>query len=32
MTQAGYAMSTAHDFLPRQHFLIFQVPNGRFPE
>jgi SAM-dependent methyltransferase len=24
MKQAGYALDTSHDFLPRQHFLIFK--------
>jgi ubiquinone/menaquinone biosynthesis C-methylase UbiE len=25
MTQAGYELQTQHDFLPRQHFLVFRV-------
>jgi ubiquinone/menaquinone biosynthesis C-methylase UbiE len=26
MQQAGYVLETRHDFLPRQHFLIFRMP------
>jgi hypothetical protein len=24
MTQAGYRLDAKHDFLPRQHFLVFR--------
>jgi hypothetical protein len=25
MTQAGYTLDARHDFLPRQHFLVFRA-------
>jgi hypothetical protein len=25
MKQAGYRLDTKHDFLPRQHFLVFRA-------
>jgi cyclopropane fatty-acyl-phospholipid synthase-like methyltransferase len=29
MTQAGYALQATHDFLPRQHFLVFRYDERR---
>ena len=29
MTQAGYTLDTRHEFLPRQHFLIFRPATAR---
>jgi len=28
MTQAGYRLDAKHDFLPRQHFLVFRPATG----
>jgi SAM-dependent methyltransferase len=29
MSKAGYALAARHDFLPRQHFLIFAIADRR---